>query len=93
MNNNLIEFSNINNENNNKSFHKQIKFLVIFNIFNFLFILSLLVLNIIMFINDIQINSEAANISDNLNFISNQNVISQIEYLINYTCTNIIDCK
>lgn len=94
MNNNLIEFSNVNNErNNNLSVNKKIKLLVFFNILNLLFLISLLALNVLIFINDMQINTEASNISDNLNLISSSNILNQIEILINYTCTNIIDCK
>ena len=94
MNNNLIEFSNVNNtRNNNLSVNKKIKLLVFFNFLNLLFLISLLALNVLIFINDMQINTEASNISDNLNLISSSNILNQIELLINYTCTNIIDCK
>lgn len=94
MNNNLIEFSNVNNtRNNNLSVNKKIKLLVFFNVLNLLFLISLLALNVLIFINDMQINTEASNISDNLNLISSSNILNQIELLINYTCTNIIDCK
>ena len=92
MNNELIEFSNMSDKKKTVALNKKINFLISFLIINFSLLISLLTINTISFMNNNQLYNDAQNINNNINLITNSSIITEIGYLINYTCNNLIDC-